>query len=321
MIAPDMGDEGGRESAGATVVAIGVFDGLHLGHQKILAHALTRAGARSGGRCVVVSFDPHPDLVLAPAGFRFPAPLTPLHEKRTRLLAMGVERLEVLPFTRELAALDPEEFVDRHLVTPHRPEALVVGEGFALGKARAGTVERLRTIGAERGFEVDAVPLLEVDGAPVSSTRIRGMLGEGRVAEAARLLGRHYGFEATVVNGHGIGRVLGFPTANLRLHEEKLIPADGIYAVRALLDPSEDWRKGAMSIGVRPTFNGQVRQIEVHVLDWNGDLVGKSIEVEIVDWLRPELKFETPEALVDAIDKDLVEARKRLADLPAGSSG
>jgi riboflavin kinase/FMN adenylyltransferase len=298
------------------VVAIGVFDGLHLGHARILEHALARARA-IGGRCVVLSFDPHPDLVLAKHGFQFPAPLTPLPEKRARLLAMGVERLDVLPFTRELAALTPEDFVKRHLVRPYRPALLVAGEGFALGKGRAGTCERLREIGVRHGFDVESVPLLERDGAPVSSTRIRALLGQGQVAEAARLLGRAYEIEGTVVTGHGLGKVLGFPTANLRLHEEKLVPMDGIYAARARLEPRGPWLPAAMSIGVRPTFDGTVRQLEVHVLDWNGDLVGKSIVVELVDWLRPEKKFESPEALVAAMDRDVVETRRRLAAIPA----
>ena len=137
------------------------------------------------------------------------------------------------------------------------------------------------------------------------------------MAEAARLLGRSYGIEGTVVTGHGLGKVLGFPTANLRLHEEKLVPADGIYAARARLELRGPWLPAAMSIGVRPTFDGTVRQIEVHVLDWNGDLVGQSIAVELVDWLRPEKKFESSEALVAAMDRDLVETRRRLAAIPA----
>ena len=205
----------------------------------------------------------------------------------------------------------------RHLVEPFRPERLVVGEGFALGKGRAGTVERLRTIGAAEGFQVDAVPLIEREGGPVSSTRIRELLGEGKVADAARLLGRPYELGGTVVTGHGIGKVLGFPTANLRLHEEKLVPADGIYAVRAQLEPGGEWRPAAMSIGVRPTFGGTSHQLEVHVLDWNGDLVGREIQVEMVDWLRPQHTFESPEALVAAIDRDLVETRRRLAESSA----
>jgi len=297
--------------AAPAAVAIGVFDGLHLGHVAILDRALERARERAS-RCVVVSFDPHPDVVLSSGAFRFSAPLTPLQEKRARLRAMGVDELDVLPFTRELALLEPEAFVSEHLVRSHRPHALVVGEGFTLGRGRSGTVERLRAIGEREGFRVDAMPLCERDGAPVSSTRIRAALSEGRVAQAAELLGRPYGFSATVVAGHGIGRTLGYPTANLRLHEEKLLPADGIYVARVRLPDGAPWRSAAMSIGVRPTFDGRVRQIEAFILDWSGELVGTEVDVEFVDWLRPELKFESPEALVKAIDEDIAKTRRRL---------
>ena len=171
--------------------------------------------------------------MLARGEFHSPPPLTPLGEKHRRLAELGVDAFVVLPFTRELASLEPEAFVDRHLVAPHAPFALVVGEGFALGRGRSGTVERLRTIGATRGFEVEAVPLVVRDGAPVSSTRIRAELAAGRVAEAARLLGRRYAISGTVVTGDRRGRELGYPTANLRLDEDRLVPSDGIYAVLA----------------------------------------------------------------------------------------
>ena len=298
----------------STVLAIGVFDGLHLGHLSLLERALACA-RRGASRCLVMSFDPHPDVVLSRGEFRITAPLTPLPEKRRRLLALGVEDLVVLPFTRELASLEPEAFVDRHLVTPYAPEGLVVGEGFALGRNRAGSVERLRAIGKDRGFEVESVPLVRLDGGPISSTRIRELLAQGRVAEAGRLLGRPYGLEARVVRGEGIGHTLGYPTANLRLHDEKFLPADGIYVARAGWEGSP-LRPAAMSIGVRPTFDGKVRTVEVHVLDWSGDLLGLDLEVEIVDWLRPEVRFENPAALVKAMDQDVAETRRRLA-MPA----
>lgn len=209
-------------------VAVGVFDGLHRGHQALIARAVARA---AGGRCVAVSFDPHPDLVLAKE-FLARAPLTPIPEKQERLAALGAE-LHVLPFTRELAALSPEAFVDEHLVRPLRPSWLVVGEDFALGRGRAGDVARLRAIGRERAFEVEAVPLLSDGGEPITSTRIRELLAAGRVAEAGSLLGRRYTLAGHVVRGDGIGRKLGWPTANLRLHEEKCLPSLGIYAVWA----------------------------------------------------------------------------------------
>jgi riboflavin kinase/FMN adenylyltransferase len=300
-----------------SAVAIGVFDGLHLGHRAILERAIARARA-AGGRCVVMSFDPHPDVVLAKSGFHSPPPLTPLGERRERIVALGADTFEVIPFTRELAALEPEEFVDRYLVHAHAPVALVVGEGFALGRGRSGNVTRLREIGVTQGFEVEAVPLVILDGAPVSSTRIRAALAEGSVAEAARLLGRRYALRGTVVTGDGRGRELGFPTANLRLFEERAIPADGIYAVQARVGDEATLRPAAMSIGMRPTFDGQLRTLEVHLLDWSGDLVGRALEVEFVDWLRPELRFESAQALIEAMDRDVAETRRRLGVLTSG---
>lgn len=291
-----------------SVVSVGVFDGLHLGHLEILHAGRVRAAGRPR---VVVSFDPHPDVVLAKA-FRAVAPLTPLGEKHERLAALGISRIEVIPFTRELAALEPETFIERYLLEPFGMKALVVGENFALGRGRSGNIPRLREIGAARGFEVDSVPLLRMDGDTVSSSRIRALLGAGRVAEAARLLGRRYTLSGTVVTGEAIGRTLGFPTANLRLHEEKFLPGHGIYAVRARIGGEDPWRPGAMSLGVRPTFGGQVPTAEVFLLDWSGDLVGRGLEVEFVEWVREEVRFPSAEALVEAMKRDVAEVRRRL---------
>jgi riboflavin kinase/FMN adenylyltransferase len=298
-------------------IAVGVFDGLHLGHLRILERMLSRAGVTGGARAVV-SFDPHPDVVLSKS-FQAIPPLTPLREKRSRLSALGVDRFEVLPFTREMASLSPEAFVERHLVRPHAPAALVVGENFALGHGRAGDVPRLRAIGGRMGFEVEAVPLLHLEGAAVTSTRIRELLSAGEVAAAARLLGRRYGLEATVVTGEGLGRGLGFPTANLRLHDEKCIPAHGIYAVWVRLDGEGPLRPGAMSIGVRPTFGGKVPTLEVFLLDWNGDLVGRAVEVEFDSWLREERRFDGPEPLIEAMRADVAEVRARLGPGPVSA--
>lgn len=298
-------------------VAVGVFDGVHLGHRRILAAALARAG--DGGRCVVVSFDPHPDLVLGSA-FPARAPLTPPAERRERLAALGIGELEIVPFTRELAALEPEAFVARHLTGPYRMDTLVVGEGFALGRGRSGDVPRLRAIGAREGFEVVAVPLLDLDGGPVSSTRIRGLLEAGKVAEAARLLGRAYDLRGRVVSGEAVGRTLGYPTANLRLHEEKLVPADGVYAAWARIGGAGGRLPAAMSIGVRPTFGGSTRALEAHLLDWRGELPGRDLEVELVDWIRPQVRFAGRPELVEQMGRDVQEIRRRLAaGPPAGA--
>jgi riboflavin kinase/FMN adenylyltransferase len=289
-------------------VAVGVFDGVHLGHRTLLERARERAAGR---RCVAVSFEPHPDIVLA-REFRPLAPLTPLPEKRARFSALGVE-LHVLPFTRELAALEPEVFVSRHLVEPFGPKWLVVGEDFALGRARAGNVARLRELGRSHGFQVDALPLQVAADAPVTRPRIRALLNEGRVAEASVLLGRPYGFTGMVVQGDQVGRKLGFPTANLRLHDEQHIPAHGIYAVWARIAGETEWRMGAMSVGVRPTFGGGVRTLEVFLLDWSGDLYGRDVTVAFTDWLRPEAAFATMAELIAAMTADVSEARVRLA--------
>ena len=293
-------------------VAVGVFDGLHIGHRALFERARDRA---RGNACIAVSFEPHPDVVLA-REFRPMAPLTPLPEKRTRLARMGVD-LHVLAFTRELAALEPEAFVTQYLVAPFAPRWLVVGEDFALGRGRAGTVARLRELGAVHGFEVEAVPLERRDGEPVTSTRIRELLAEGRVAEAARLLGRSYGFTALVVGGDRKGRALGFPTANLRLHDEQQVPAHGIYAVWARIAGEAMWRMGAMSVGVRPTFGGGLRTLEVFLLDFEGDLYGRDLTVEFAAWLRPEQAFPGPEELVRAMRADVDAARAHLTALGA----
>ena len=293
-------------------VAVGAFDGLHIGHRALFERARDRA---QGNACIAVSFEPHPDVVLA-REFRPMAPLTPLPEKRTRLARMGVD-LHVLAFTRELAALEPEAFVTQYLVAPFAPRWLVVGEDFALGRGRAGTVARLRELGAGHGFEVEAVPLERRDGEPVTSTRIRELLAEGRVAEAARLLGRSYGFTALVVGGDRKGRTLGFPTANLRLHDEQQVPAHGIYAVWARIAGEATWRMGAMSVGVRPTFGGGLRTLEVFLLDFEGDLYGRDLTVEFAAWLRPEQAFPGPEELVRAMRADVDAARAHLTALGA----
>ena len=294
-----------------SAVSVGVFDGLHLGHRAILARALARARQRSA-RCVVVSFDPHPDLVLA-RSFQPVAPLTPHRERRALLAALGVDHVEVIPFTRELAALEPEAFIERYLLEPLGMRDLVVGANFALGRGRSGNVARLAEIGAVRGFEVEAVPLLELDSFPVSSTRIRGLLAEGRVSEAARQLGRRYSLGGVVVTGDGIGRTLGCPTANLQLPEEKLLPRDGVYAAWARIDDEATRRPAALSIGLRPTFGDQPLAIEAHLIDWSGELVGRTLTVEIESWLRGQEKYDSRDALAAAIQADVRQIRAQLA--------
>jgi len=302
-------------SARPHVVAVGVFDGLHRGHRRIVDAGLARAKALGVGMAVV-TFDPHPDAVLGKAAAE--PPLTPAREKKALLTSWGVDPVVVLPFDREMAALEPPDFVRRHLTDALGMTALVTGQDFALGKGRKGNVAYLAELGAREGFAVESVPLLVEHHGPVSSTRIRGALRGGDVAFAAELLGRPYGMEGRVVHGHGIGSTLNFPTANLDLPEQRFLPADGVYAgwVRVPDDhggpgPSGTWA-GAVSLGLRPTFEGAERALEVFLLDWDKDLRDKTLTVELVDWIRGQEKFDGKEALVEAMRRDVDRVRQTL---------
>lgn len=297
------------------VVAVGVFDGVHRGHQRILSRA-HQAAVEAGAGFAVVTFEPHPDAVLGKSPPR--PPLTPVGEKRELLGREGAERVEILHFDRAMAALEPEEFVRRYLIDELGLVHLVAGEDFALGKNRKGNLEYLRDLGARWGFGVEAVPLLLDPDGPVSSSRIREFLAQGRVEDAARLLGRFYRIEAQVVRGHGIGHDLGFPTANLELLEHQALPADGIYQVWVTL-PSGERRVGAMSIGVRPTLGDGDRAVEVFVLDFDGDLVSRPLAVEFVSWVRAQERFPDLESLRRAIGDDVRAIRARSLE-PASTS-
>lgn len=311
---------------GPSVLSIGVFDGVHRGHQRLIAHAAELA-ARERARSVAVTFWPYPAAILRPD--EAPPLLTTLDEKLALMAGLGaLDTVVVIPFTPELSQRTPEAFLD--LVAGFcEPRALVEGESFALGHDRAGTVAYLRELGERRGFRVESEDVRDAAGERVSSSRIRALLREGRVDEAAALLGRPYTLGGEVVRGDQRGRLLGFPTANLRPDASKALPANGVYAARARLPGEGVARHAAVcNIGVRPTFGGEPRLlVEAHLLDADLDLYGLPLALEFVARLREERRFDGIEALKAQIGADATRARELLAtdevmdDAVAGRGG
>jgi riboflavin kinase/FMN adenylyltransferase len=291
--------------AGArAAVAIGNFDGVHVGHQALLARARATAAARDL-RAAVLTFEPHPAAVLAPGGG--PPRLVSLARRLELLAAAGVELAVVEPFTRELAALTPEAFVDEVLLRALGARALVVGYDFSYGQGRRGSTAALTAHGARAGVSVDVVPAVEVDGEVASSTRIRECLRAGDLPRAERLLGRRWDIDGTVVHGAKRGRAIGIPTANIA-PESEVIVAPGIYAV-ALRAGDRDLPAVA-SLGTSPTFvDGGGLVLEVHALDWDGDLYGQRVRTTFVARLRSEARYESAAALVAQIHRDIAAAR------------
>ena len=297
---------------GPTVVTIGNFDGIHLGHQHVLEQ--TRATATEVGvaQVVVVTFDPHPIAVLRPE--HAPPTLTSI-QTRSRLLAeAGVDAVLVLPFDRAMAAWTPMEFIDRVLVDALRARAVVVGANFRFGNRAAGDVSLLRDVGEGRGFLVEGV---ELDGGPQvwSSTYIRSCLAAGDVAGATEALGRPFVVRGVVVQGDQRGRELGFPTANVPTPVEGAAPADGVYAGWLTRLDSGETYPAAISVGTNPTFEGErERRIEAYVLDRDDlDLYGAEVEVAFVERLRGMVKFQGMDALVETMRDDVRRAREILA--------
>ena len=305
------------------VVALGTFDGVHLGHRAVLGQARAAASAL-GGRSVALTFDPHPRQVIAPpAG---PFLLTTLEERLQLLAALGLDAAVVVTFDDALRRTPPEGWVER-LVGTVRPVEVVTGTTYRYGRDRAGTVEDLSASGRRYGFAVSAVPPTVAGGAPVSSTRIRGLLRNGAVEEAGRLLGRPYAVRGRVVAGDGRGRRLGFPTANLQPPAEKLLPGSGVYAGLARLhgagggeEPTGGWA-AAVNVGTRPTFGAGPLTVEAYLLDFSGDLYGRELEVTFLRRLRDEAAFGRVEDLVRQIAEDVQQVRALLAASGRGTPG
>ena len=302
------GSDQARE-LGPTVVAIGTFDGVHIGHQALLRRTVETARA-CGMPAVAVTFDRHPMEVVDPR--RAPTLLTLLEDKQELLRALGLDALLILSFDERLRSLEPVRFVEAVLVQSLGARHVFVGEGFRFGRGGTGDTQSLEVCGRDWGFEVHVESLVVMAGEPVSSSRIRTAILAGDVEAAAALLGRNYTLRGTVEHGEGIGRKLGFATANLRVDPRLTIPSDGVYAT--VVGTPAGIRPGAFSIGTRPTFGGKRRVLEVHLLDFRGDLYGATLEVAFVRRLRGQVLYERVEDLMRQMRAD-VEATRRLVDV------
>lgn len=299
-----------------SVVTVGVFDGVHRGHQHIIG-ATVRAAERSGARSVGVTFDRHPAEVVEP-GSR-PPYLQSLERRVRCLLEQGLDLVVVLPFTLERSRQSPAEFVEDVLVTGVGARRVVVGANFRFGHRAAGDVTRLSELGDEHGFDVEAVPLLEHEGLRISSTAIREHLQAGEVAWSAVALGRPHIVEGPVVRGEGRGRTIGVPTANIEMDERLLVPAAGVYAGTATVE--KDVHDCVINVGVRPTFGGRHRTVEAHLLDVAPDLYGRHLALAFVARLRDERRFDDVDALVQQIHRDIEAAREELVATGGQSPG
>lgn len=295
---------------GPIFLAIGVFDGVHLGHRAVIERTQHDARA-AGGTAVVVTFDPHPIRVLRPE--RAPRLLTCTAHKLRLIRELGIRHLLIIPFDQTFAATPPEAFI-RELAAAASPlREICVGHQWSFGKDRAGNLQMLQALGDEIGFQEVGVPAVEIDGQIVSSTVIRQSVERGDLATAARLLGRDYTVLGTVVKGLQLGRQLGFPTANLSAHNEQF-PPNGVYAVTAAAKGTPA-HSGVANIGVRPTLEKSEgeRLLEVHLFDFAGVLYGQDLEITFRAFLRPEQKFPSLEALRAQIADDVQSARKLLS--------
>lgn len=292
----------------SVVLALGTFDGVHLGHRQVIGQAVACARA-IGGCAVVVTFEPHPLEVLRPSAE--PVLLTTMDERLGLFQEIGVDMVLILPFDLAFSELPARVWLDDILTRHLGAREVFVGTSYTFGHRREGTAPRLAEWGHARGLPVHLVPAVLVGGEPVSSSRIRSALREGLVDEAATLLGRWYSVGGRVVRGSGRGRTLGFPTANLQIDSRKVLPGRGVYATAATVRGHR--YGGATNIGHRPTFGGGALAVETHLLEYSGELAGEDMTLGFVQRIRDERAFPGPEALVRQIHNDVARARELLA--------
>lgn len=292
------------------VITVGTFDGVHSGHLKIIGQLRTEARAING-EAIIITFDPHPRMVIDPKGDPVIL-LNTLDEKIALLRKQDIDHLVIVPFTHEFSEISAEDYIHDFLVQKFHPHTVIIGYDHHFGKGRRGNYKLLEKFADEHQYKVKEIPEHILNEAAISSTRIRNALLQSDIETASRFLGYYYFFEAMVVKGDGIGKTIGYPTANLEITDEnKLIPGDGVYVVKVRLDNTE--YGGMMSIGVRPTLAVSRRVVEVNIFDLDEDLYGKTLQVHVVGYLRGQEKFNSLKELAEQISKDEVAARKKLS--------
>jgi riboflavin kinase/FMN adenylyltransferase len=296
---------------GNAVVTTGTFDGVHLGHKKIIKRLIEKA-KEIGGESVLLTFWPHPKLVLSPDSHtRVTRILSTIEEKTELLETLGLDHLVILPFTREFSELSCEKYIEDVLISGFGTKAMVIGYDHRFGKNREGGIDYLIQHSERFKIEIEEINRQEIDNITISSTKIRKAIEEGDIQTANELLGRNYDFCGTVVKGRQLGRQIGYPTANVQTQNEfKLIPKNGVYAVYAWVRGKKFG--GVMNIGVRPTVEGKGITQEVYIFDFSDDIYGESVKVEIVDFIREEQKFDSIEALIQQIKQDVIASQRIL---------
>lgn len=294
------------------VITIGTFDGVHSGHRYIIQQ-LQETAAACDGETVIITFDPHPREVLQPGG----APvklLTTLDEKIELLAQHGIDHLVIVPFTKEFSELSAQAYLEEFLIQQFNPHTIIIGYDHRFGHNREGGLELLEAEQNTYGFQLVEIPQQIVHDLAVSSTKIRKSLLDGNIQLANELLGYHYFLEGKVIHGDKMGRQLGYPTANIELPDSrKLIPAQGIYAIKVYLDKQPLPLNGVMSIGTRPTFNGVDLRLEAHIFDFSQEIYDSVLRVEMISYIRANLKFDNIEDLIVQMDKDSLAAKSVLS--------
>lgn len=294
------------------VLTIGTFDGVHLGHQQIIRQLLMEA-EETGGESVLISFYPHPRKIVQPD--RHIAELTTLDERIELLKRQGLDNLVVVPFNKEFSEQTAEEYIKDFLVDRFHPALIIIGYDHKFGNNREGDYRLLEQMGERYHYTVKEIPQQLINEVTISSTKIRQALSNGEIETANQLLGYPYFFKGNVIEGNKLGRKLGYPTANLQIQDpDKLVPANGVYAVEAEIEGETRMLKGMMNIGNRPTVDGTRRSVEVHLFDFDEDIYNRHLKVHVRFHLRNEVKFDGLEKLVEQLHKDKENALSKLAD-------